>query len=652
MSAINVNNVWTNILDDKTGESVNFEGVTDWWDGTPMDDSKADGVIYRKLPSSVGGGYVKRVFPDGLVNVKWFGAVGDGVTDDTLAIQSAIDVAEALKETNISIYFPHSRGYLTTDTITVGANLSVIMEAPIYYNGDHSSAAMVIGDPNVRTTRKTFRLAVTAVSNYSTWEEDASDDVGIRLINLYANEIQIDRADYFRTGVHCFGDNSNGFVYNNVYLGQILNSQYGLVLDSDNSGWCNENNFYGGRIHNSRFAPGTSNPIYNGKSRYGIVIRSGDGYRQNGNSFWKPSIELRESDAQVDNPSGEAVAILIERGRYNHFYSVRDETNTKTVRTLNDSVNNKVEVSFTSANGAYSERVDDAGDHPTTRYTSSLGSNYQSPGHLVYDSGLLINNIYPASDIFGRRNNLFFQLKDSSSTLSAIPTSAGLSVSGNFLSIPQNVGVGVQLDTRFVKRFKMGLNIDEIGDGGRIYIVARAANGSRLTGENPKHVKTGNIYSTGYSASSFGGSYGITGTLTRDPSTIMVDFEVSDDCAWIQVILSSASEDPMVIRSFQIYSIDGITSIRPIFTQSTLKTAQSAPNHGDATAGDLIINSSSTTTFGYKCIASGNPGTWVRVPILTPAEAQADSEAEDVAELVADFNALLAKLRTAGLMDT
>ena len=34
----------------------------------------------------------------------------------------------------------------------------------------------------------------------------------------------------------------------------------------------------------------------------------------------------------------------------------------------------------------------------------------------------------------------------------------------------------------------------------------------------------------------------------------------------------------------------------------------------------------------------------------TRAEAQADSEAEDVATLVADFNALLAKLRAAGIM--
>ena len=36
--------------------------------------------------------------------------------------------------------------------------------------------------------------------------------------------------------------------------------------------------------------------------------------------------------------------------------------------------------------------------------------------------------------------------------------------------------------------------------------------------------------------------------------------------------------------------------------------------------------------------------------VITPAEAQADSTATDVAGLVTDFNALLAKLKDAGLM--
>lgn len=58
---IKVGNFWTNLIDSATGASVEYEEVTTWYDGSPMDASKADGVVYRQLPSSVGGGFVKLV---------------------------------------------------------------------------------------------------------------------------------------------------------------------------------------------------------------------------------------------------------------------------------------------------------------------------------------------------------------------------------------------------------------------------------------------------------------------------------------------------------------------------------------------------------------------------------------------------------------
>lgn len=72
-----------------------------------------------------------RFYNTGIVNVKDFGAVGDGVTDDTAAIQAAIDYAAdivtttARVEFNKAVVFP-TGDYLVTDTITVPATITII----------------------------------------------------------------------------------------------------------------------------------------------------------------------------------------------------------------------------------------------------------------------------------------------------------------------------------------------------------------------------------------------------------------------------------------------------------------------------------------------------------------------------------------------
>lgn len=73
------------------------------------------------------------------ISVKDFGAVGDGVTDDTAAIQAAIDHARSLR--NAEVYFPPNASatwYRTTSELTV--------DGPIKLYGDGPNAAQIIAD--------------------------------------------------------------------------------------------------------------------------------------------------------------------------------------------------------------------------------------------------------------------------------------------------------------------------------------------------------------------------------------------------------------------------------------------------------------------------------------------------------------------------
>jgi hypothetical protein len=54
-------------------------------------------------------------------NVKWFGAVGDGVADDTNAMQRAIDILPS----HSVLYFPSGQ-YKTTEAINLNKSMSLM----------------------------------------------------------------------------------------------------------------------------------------------------------------------------------------------------------------------------------------------------------------------------------------------------------------------------------------------------------------------------------------------------------------------------------------------------------------------------------------------------------------------------------------------
>ena len=85
-----------------------------------------------------------------MFNVLDFGAVGDGVTDDSAAIQAAIDEAEANNGGNI--YFPVGIYKLTTGLTILADDVSLIFEtgASIDWAGSATGTIITVSNGSIQ----------------------------------------------------------------------------------------------------------------------------------------------------------------------------------------------------------------------------------------------------------------------------------------------------------------------------------------------------------------------------------------------------------------------------------------------------------------------------------------------------------------------
>lgn len=208
--------------------------------------NSADDFIYRGTTAT--GTSTKRSFETRFadeINVKDFGAVGNGTTDDTAAIQAAITAAGTIKSPKVVI---PSGEYLVSDTITFNLPDGSTLECVGTFKSSVSNkAAIIVG-------RAGENGAFYTVNGLKVFRSVGSDttgtSIGIVLLNLIASKVEIQECYFFRYGVKAFGDGL-GFSYNNIYLGAIRDNRDNLTLTSSAGGYCNECNWFGGTFNHS-----------------------------------------------------------------------------------------------------------------------------------------------------------------------------------------------------------------------------------------------------------------------------------------------------------------------------------------------------------------------------------------------------------------
>ena len=168
------------------------------------------------------GGFWARQF-SGAVNVKWAGVKGDGISDDTLLLQSVLTYYSGKRET---VFIPDSE-YLTSDTIILNRNNIYSENAILVCNNNNCIALNITG--GAYYTNITGVLNVTRKTPWSNGSSQIIGAFGIK-VNGRVNAEKIVSYGHYYDGVNFNAtSNMNKSTYNLVE--STSNARYGVFFD-------------------------------------------------------------------------------------------------------------------------------------------------------------------------------------------------------------------------------------------------------------------------------------------------------------------------------------------------------------------------------------------------------------------------------------
>lgn len=200
--------------------------------------------IFGGIGTVIGTPQIPYIYPE------WFGAVGDGITDDVAAVQAALSIPAVIKL---------SKPYLISDTLSI----------------DGTGCTGMVWEGDARTNRFVYSGTRTAIEVYglqhatgyefrvqkseNTWvSEDAGADrtsIGIHFLKtLEAGWVIRSEFNFKYVKDFAYGIKFDGvFTWNKADIGNITDCWTGMYFDTylstgDYQVWNNQNTFIGGEI--------------------------------------------------------------------------------------------------------------------------------------------------------------------------------------------------------------------------------------------------------------------------------------------------------------------------------------------------------------------------------------------------------------------
>ena len=188
-----------NFIDVNTGKDVNYIETTTWQDGSPMDDSKVDNIIYMKKE----GKYYVRILGTNEIDASDFGVVNDINIDSSTAIQRAVDYAIAKK---VNLRLPQN----------CAVSKSIYIDRPV--DGANFSDYFVIKGGYINVIGDNITVFSTRLTNAISPQSQLINFNDLKFISNGANNYAFDGNAFLRVMFNSISLNNVKFLHATKYI--------------------------------------------------------------------------------------------------------------------------------------------------------------------------------------------------------------------------------------------------------------------------------------------------------------------------------------------------------------------------------------------------------------------------------------------------